>query len=121
MQQFKSLRRIDLSHSKSLKRTPDFKGMPNLEYLYLQGCRSLEEVHHSLKYCRKLIKLNLCECKSLERFPYVNVESLNLDYCSSLEKFPGISGIMKQGTATKIMTSYSGNGMETCITSKQHL
>ncbi|KAK6775005.1 hypothetical protein RDI58_026006 [Solanum bulbocastanum] len=111
LQQFLSLRRIDLSHSNSLKRTPDFNGMPNLEYLNLEGCRSLEEVHHSLKYCRKLIKLNLCECKSLERFRYVNVESvesLNLDYCSSLEKFPEISGIMKQGTARKIMMSYSG-------------
>ncbi|KAL3333512.1 hypothetical protein AABB24_033535, partial [Solanum stoloniferum] len=109
--QFPSLRRIDLSHSKSLKRTPEFKGMPNLEYLDLMYCTSLEEVHPSLKYCKKLIQLNLYCCTSLERFPYVNVESLeslNLIYCSSLEKFPEISGIMKQGTARKIMMSYSG-------------
>ncbi|KAK6775000.1 hypothetical protein RDI58_026001 [Solanum bulbocastanum] len=73
--------------------------MPNLEYLDLTGCWNLEEVHPSLKYCKKLIQLNLYSCTSLERFPYVNVESLeslDLDYCSSLEKFPGISGIMKQ-------------------------
>ncbi|KAG5609294.1 hypothetical protein H5410_020575 [Solanum commersonii] len=103
--------KIDLSHSKSLKRTPDFKGMPNLEYLNLQDCMSLEEVQHSLKYCGKLIELNLEDCKSLERFPYVNVESLeslNLKYCSSLKKFPEIDGRMKQGTARKIMTSRSG-------------
>ncbi|KAL3355202.1 hypothetical protein AABB24_019340 [Solanum stoloniferum] len=109
--QFLSLRRIDLCDSQSLKRTPDFKGMPNLEYLNLEYCTILEEVHPSLKYCKKLIQLNLYWCKSLERFPYVNVESLeslNLEKCSSLEKFPGISGIMKQGTATKIMTSFSG-------------
>ncbi|KAL3323497.1 hypothetical protein AABB24_037903 [Solanum stoloniferum] len=106
--QFLSLRRIDLRGSKSLKRTPDFKGMPNLEYLNLSDCMSLEEVHPSLKYCRKLIELNLYDCKSLERFPYVNVESLeslNLRFCSSLEKFPEILGIMKHGTARKIMTS----------------
>ncbi|KAH0778110.1 hypothetical protein KY290_009521 [Solanum tuberosum] len=110
LQQFLSLRRIDLSHSKSLKRTPDFKGMPNLEYLNLACCMSLEEVHPSLKNCKKLIQLNLSYCTKLERFPYVNVESLeflNLRYCSSLEKFPEILGRMKQGTARKIMTSYS--------------
>ncbi|KAK6775003.1 hypothetical protein RDI58_026004 [Solanum bulbocastanum] len=111
LQQFMSLRRIDLRASKCLKRTPDFKGMPNLEYLNLKGCTSLEEVHPSLKYCRKLIKLNLCKCESLERFPYVNVESLeslNLKYCYSLEKFPEILRIMKQRTARKIMTSCTG-------------
>ncbi|KAG5574265.1 hypothetical protein H5410_054399 [Solanum commersonii] len=109
--QFLSLRRIDLSYSSSLKRTPDFKGMPNLEYLNLQNCTSLEEVQHSLKHCKKLIELNLYWCKSLERFPYVNVESLeslNLKCCSSLKKFPEILGRMKQGTARKIMTSGSG-------------
>ncbi|XP_015169954.1 TMV resistance protein N-like isoform X1 [Solanum tuberosum] len=111
LQQFLSLRRIDLSGSKSLKRTPDFKGMPNLEYLNLEYCRSLEEVHHSLKYSKKLIHLDLHYCRTLERFPYVNVESLesmNLKFCSSLKKFPEILGIMKQGTARKIMMSCSG-------------
>ncbi|KAG5575318.1 hypothetical protein H5410_055452 [Solanum commersonii] len=110
LQQFLSLRRIDLSWSTSLKRTPDFKGMPNLEYLNLEYCESLEEVHPSLKYCKKLNELNLYGCVSLARFPYVNVESLeslNLKYCSSLNKFPEIDGRMKQGTARKIITSYS--------------
>ncbi|KAK6775013.1 hypothetical protein RDI58_026014 [Solanum bulbocastanum] len=109
LQQFLSLRRIDLSGSKSLKRTPDFKGMPNLEYLDLRDCSSLEEVHPSLKYCKKLIQLNLSYCKSLERFPYVNVESLeflDLDYYNSLEKFPEFLGIMKR--KLKITMSYSG-------------
>ncbi|KAH0777620.1 hypothetical protein KY290_009031 [Solanum tuberosum] len=111
LQQFLSLRKIYLSHSYCLKRTPDFNGMPNLEYLDLNNCTSLEEVHPSLKYCKKLIELNLSFCRKLERFPYVNVESLEslkLLGCSSLEKFPEILGIMKQGTAIKIMTSHSG-------------
>ncbi|XP_006351698.1 TMV resistance protein N-like [Solanum tuberosum] len=98
LQQFLSLRRIDLYGSKSLKRTPDFKGMPNLEYLDLGQCRSLEEVHPSLKDCKKLMKLNLPYYTKLERFPYDNVESLeslDLKFCSSLEKFPEILGIMK--------------------------
>ncbi|XP_049379096.1 TMV resistance protein N-like [Solanum stenotomum] len=91
--QLPSLRRLNLSCSESLKRTPDFKGMPNLQYLHLQYCSSLEEVHPSLKDCKKLIELNLSYCTNLERFPYVNVEFSNLESCSSLEKFPEILGI----------------------------
>ncbi|KAH0747663.1 hypothetical protein KY285_009320 [Solanum tuberosum] len=93
-----SLRFLDLRGSKNLKRTPDFKAMPNLEYLDLRECRSLEEVQNSLGCSRKLIELDLSYCESLERFPYVNAESLkslNLKYCSSLEKFPEFLGIMK--------------------------
>ncbi|KAH0777617.1 hypothetical protein KY290_009028 [Solanum tuberosum] len=107
--QFPSLQRIDLSGSKNLKRTPNFEGMPNLKYLNLEECTSLEEVHPSLKDCEKLMQLNLSYCTKLERFPYVNVESLeslNLYMCS-LEKFPEILGIMKQGTATRINMSYT--------------
>ncbi|KAH0775530.1 hypothetical protein KY290_006941 [Solanum tuberosum] len=108
--QFPSLQRIDLSGSKNLKRTPNFEWMPNLKYLNLEKCTSLEEVHHSLKDCKKLIELNLYYCESLERFPYVNVESLeslNLHNCYSLENFPKILGIMKQGTSIKIKMSYT--------------
>ncbi|KAH0781840.1 hypothetical protein KY290_001438 [Solanum tuberosum] len=75
--------------------TPDFTGMPNLEYLNLSGCASLKEVHHSLGCSRKLISLKLYRCINLERFPCLNVESLEklcLNRCSSLEKFPEILG-----------------------------
>ncbi|WMV59847.1 hypothetical protein MTR67_053232 [Solanum verrucosum] len=107
--QLPSLRFLDLRGSKNLKRTPDFKAMPNLEYLDLRECRSLEEVQNSLGCSRKLIGLDLSYCESLERFPYVNAESLkslNLKYCSSLEKFPEFLGIMKP--ELKITMSYSG-------------
>ncbi|XP_049372092.1 uncharacterized protein LOC125837001 [Solanum verrucosum] len=93
-----SLRKLDLSYSKSLKQTPDFTGMPNLLYLNMEECSSLEEVHHSLGCCRELIELNLQSCGSLKRFPCVNVKSikcLHLDGCCSLEKFPSIRGKMK--------------------------
>ncbi|WMV07598.1 hypothetical protein MTR67_000983 [Solanum verrucosum] len=93
-----SLRKLDLSCSKSLIQTPDFTGMPNLEYLNLRRCTSLKEVHHSLGCSKKLIKLDLYHCEKLERFPRVNVESLkSLDLvgCYSLEKFPEFPGKMK--------------------------
>ncbi|XP_049381498.1 TMV resistance protein N-like [Solanum stenotomum] len=106
--QLPSLRRLNLSCSKSLKRTPDFKGMPNLEYLYLGECMNLEEVHHSLGCSRKLIHLNLNYCERLKRFPYVNVESLeslNLSFCYSLKKFPEILGRMKPELEIKMSDS----------------
>ncbi|KAL3368708.1 hypothetical protein AABB24_009507 [Solanum stoloniferum] len=125
--QLPSLRRLDLSHSKSLERTPDFEGMSNLEYLNLEGCRSLEEVHHSLKYCGKLIQLNLYECRRLKMFPSVNVESLeslDLHNCFSLEKFPEILGIMKplsiihlEPPLTELDLSFL---KKPCTSSKQH-
>ncbi|XP_055828782.1 TMV resistance protein N-like isoform X1 [Solanum dulcamara] len=108
-QQLPSLRRLYLCGSRRLKRTPDFTGMPNLEHLNLAYCISLEEVHHSLGCSRKLIELNLHLCDRLERFPYVNAESLqylNLVGCSRLEKFPEFVGIMKPDL--KINMSSSG-------------
>ncbi|XP_016479634.2 TMV resistance protein N-like [Nicotiana tabacum] len=93
-----SLRRIDLSGSESLMRTPDFTGMSNLEYLSLACCSNLEEVHHSLRCCSKLIRLDLSRCGRLKMFPCVNVESLeylSLEKCSRLEKFSEIQGRMK--------------------------
>ncbi|KAM3269283.1 hypothetical protein P3S67_030165 [Capsicum chacoense] len=59
------------------KHFPYFSGMPNLEHLDLGLCRSLKEVHHSLGNCRKLIRLYLYGCESLEGFPsFVKFESL---------------------------------------------
>ncbi|KAK4712988.1 hypothetical protein R3W88_018895 [Solanum pinnatisectum] len=102
------LRKLNLSFSGSLRWTPDFTGMPNLEYLNLVECTSLEEVHHSLGCCSKLIELYLDGCKSLKRFPYVDVESLESLYlygCSSLEEFPEILGRMKPGLEIKVERS----------------
>ncbi|XP_016572551.2 TMV resistance protein N [Capsicum annuum] len=95
---FPCLRRLDLSSSQNLMQTPDFSGMPNLEHLDLGRCKSLKEVHHSLGNCRKLIRLDLYGCESLERFPRVSGESLeylNLEDCSSLEIFPEVMGNVK--------------------------
>ncbi|KAH0745881.1 hypothetical protein KY285_007538 [Solanum tuberosum] len=103
-----SLRKLNLNHSKRLLRTPDFTGMPNLEYLNLCNCSNLEEVHRSLGCSRKLIWLKLYNCECLKRFPCVNVESLrslDLRYCSSLEKFPGILGRMKPELEIKMRRS----------------
>ncbi|XP_049410687.1 TMV resistance protein N-like [Solanum stenotomum] len=100
-----SLRWLDLSFSSRLVGTPDFTGMPNLERLNLEECRSLKKVHPSLGNCKKLIKLSLYRCESLERFPCINVESLehlNLEECFRLEEFPEIIGRMKLELKIKV-------------------
>ncbi|XP_049410553.1 TMV resistance protein N-like [Solanum stenotomum] len=105
-----SLRKLNLYRSKKLRQTPDFTGMPNLECLGLEWCSNLEEIHHSLKCCRKLIKLNLYNCEHLKRFPCVNVESLgslDLRYCSSLENFPEMLGRMNP----KLKIKMEGSGI----------
>ncbi|XP_059289795.1 TMV resistance protein N-like, partial [Lycium ferocissimum] len=92
-----SLRKLDLSFSAHLMRTPNFREIPNFEYLDLGFC-CLEKVDDSLGYCGKLIRLNLEGCGRLQRFPCVNGESLeylNLQKCYSLEKFPEIRGTSK--------------------------
>ncbi|KAM3283284.1 hypothetical protein P3S67_026929 [Capsicum chacoense] len=92
------LRKLNLSRSRNLMQTPDFRVMPNLEHLYLVPCMNLKEVHHSLGNCSKLIHLSLNCCKSLKRFPCVSVESLeylDLEKCYSLEKFPEMIGEVK--------------------------
>ncbi|KAG5574496.1 hypothetical protein H5410_054630 [Solanum commersonii] len=90
---FPSLRRLDLSGCENLRGTPDFTDMPNLEHLGLEECSNLTTVHHSLKDSKKLMKLNLRDCKRLATFECVSgvsLEYLDIQGCSSLEKFPRI-------------------------------
>ncbi|XP_049385208.1 TMV resistance protein N-like [Solanum stenotomum] len=103
-----SLRMLDLSYSTNLMRTPDFTGMPNLEYLNLSHCSNLEEIHHSLGCSRKLNLLYLCSCTLLKRFPCVSGESLEYLYlhsCYNLETFPEILGRMKPELKIKMKRS----------------
>ncbi|KAF3437674.1 hypothetical protein FNV43_RR20430 [Rhamnella rubrinervis] len=64
-----NLKIIDLSHSQNLTKFEDFKVVPNLERLILEGCIKLSEIHDSITSLEKLIKLNLASCKSLKKFP----------------------------------------------------
>ncbi|XP_057423687.1 disease resistance protein RPP2B-like [Lotus japonicus] len=86
-----SLRRIDLSNSKSLIKTPDFREIPNLERLDLEGCVKLVQIHPSIGILKKLIFLNLQNCKNLVSIPnsifgICSLKDLNLCGCSKLLK-----------------------------------
>ncbi|MCD7473447.1 hypothetical protein HAX54_015317, partial [Datura stramonium] len=95
---FDRLTTINLSWSKNLRRTPDFSGVPNLQRIILKQCVSLEEVHSSIVYLRKLILLNMENCKNLEFFPssiqMESLESFNISGCLKLQNFPEIEGNM---------------------------
>ncbi|KAL6142721.1 hypothetical protein ACLB2K_060998 [Fragaria x ananassa] len=88
-QDLPKLKRMDLSVSKYLKKTPDFTGMPDLEDLDLKDCEGLVEVHPSIAVHKKLKWLKLYGCKNVKSFPSKiemdSLKSLNLSYCSKLK------------------------------------
>ena len=83
-----------MSDSQNLTRTPDFTGFSNIERLNFQGCTSLRVLHPSVGGLKRLILLNLKDCKCLEKLPdMLNLESLKtliLSGCSRFKKFPCI-------------------------------
>ncbi|CAI0396279.1 unnamed protein product [Linum tenue] len=92
------LTRMDLRFCNSLIVSPDFTGTPNLEFLSLEGCGSLLEVHSSFGNLKRLASADFIGCKSLEVFPTsLEAESLkflSLQGCSKLKRFPTIDGNM---------------------------
>ncbi|WJX50777.1 hypothetical protein P8452_37032 [Trifolium repens] len=64
-----SLRTLDLSNSKNLRKMPNFEGVLNLERLSFEGCVKLMQIDPSIKVLRKLVFLNLKDCKNLVYIP----------------------------------------------------
>ena len=85
---------MDVSHSQYLTRTPDFSRATNLEVLVLKGCTNLLEIHPSLGYLSKLIRLNLKNCINIEHLPsirrLVSLKTLILSGCAKLKKLPEV-------------------------------
>ncbi|KAJ9159547.1 hypothetical protein P3X46_025050 [Hevea brasiliensis] len=87
------LKIIDLSYSQCLIKTPDFRDVPNLEVLNLEGCKSLVKVHQSIGLLTRLVCLNMEGCEKLVTLPSGNwnlksLKILNLRGCSKLCKLP---------------------------------
>ncbi|XP_028773069.1 disease resistance protein RPP2B-like [Neltuma alba] len=83
------LRKMNLCGSKSLVKTPDFGGVPNLERLELEGCTGLLQLHPSIAELSKLKSLNLRGCTNLvsitnSLFSLNSLQVLNLAGCSEL-------------------------------------
>ncbi|KAI4324065.1 hypothetical protein L6164_023631 [Bauhinia variegata] len=86
------LKFIDMSFSKNLTRVPDISGVPNLESLILEGCKSLFEVHPSLGQHRKLVLVTFEDCRNLKYLPgkleMSSMEHLILSGCSKVKQLP---------------------------------
>ncbi|XP_040371413.1 disease resistance protein RPV1 isoform X2 [Rosa chinensis] len=100
---FDKLKFIKLCHSHNIVETPDLAGVQNLESLDLEGCENLLRVHQSLGFLKKLIVLNLKDCKSLESLPSIiemeSLETLILSNCSKVNKIPEFVGNMERLSA----------------------
>ncbi|XP_059310757.1 disease resistance protein RPV1-like [Lycium ferocissimum] len=85
---------LNLSHSHSLLRTPDFSGLPMLEKLVLKECVNLIEVHESIGTLEaRLIFLNIKNCKRLKKLPreickLKVLKTLIISGCSNLVELP---------------------------------
>ncbi|KAJ0763456.1 putative TIR domain, P-loop containing nucleoside triphosphate hydrolase [Helianthus annuus] len=93
-----NLKILNLEHCGNLIKTPDFEGLPCLERLLLERCVSLEEIHPSIGHHKRLVFVNMSECRALKMFPPIihmkKLETLNLSYCNQLQQFPDIQSNM---------------------------
>ncbi|MCD7465598.1 hypothetical protein HAX54_001606, partial [Datura stramonium] len=96
---FNKLTVLNLSFSEHLFQTPNFSEIPNLQRIILKSCLSLVEVHPSIGNLKKLISLNMKNCRNLKfllsSIQMESLESLNLSGCEKLEAFPEIQGSME--------------------------
>ncbi|KAL6146627.1 hypothetical protein ACLB2K_057305 [Fragaria x ananassa] len=109
------LKRMDLSVSKYLKKSPDFTGMADLEDLDLKYCEGLVEVHSSIAVHKKLKRLILQGCKKVKSFPSKiemdSLEFLDLSYYSKLkipefgEGMEKLSDLYMPNTASEELSS----------------
>ncbi|PRQ22084.1 putative toll-like receptor, P-loop containing nucleoside triphosphate hydrolase [Rosa chinensis] len=89
----KILKTINLSHSLNLVSTSNFKSMPHLEFLLLEGCIKLSEVDPGIGELERLTVLYLKDCNNLVSLPssvgrLKSLKYLILSGCSKLQKLP---------------------------------
>ncbi|KAK7390633.1 hypothetical protein VNO78_25966 [Psophocarpus tetragonolobus] len=90
-QLMEKLKILNLSHSHSLTRTPDFSSLPNLEKLILIDCPRLSEVSHTIGHLREVVLINLKDCVSLCNLPrsiykLKSLKTLILSGCLMIDK-----------------------------------
>ncbi|XP_040368877.1 disease resistance protein RUN1 [Rosa chinensis] len=81
-----NLKTLNLSHSLNLLSMPNFRAMPYLEVLILEGCTRLYEVDPSIESLERLGLMNLKDCRNLLLFPrsiygLKSLKVLNLSGC----------------------------------------
>ncbi|KAD2804078.1 hypothetical protein E3N88_37455 [Mikania micrantha] len=78
-----NLKILDLRGSSFLKCTPDFSGVPCLEILILDYCKSLVRIDSSIGYHERLVCVSMKACAELKKFPSImrmkKLETLDLN------------------------------------------
>ncbi|KAD2804049.1 hypothetical protein E3N88_37426 [Mikania micrantha] len=89
-----NLKILDLRGSSFLKCTPDFSGVPCLERLILDDCKSLVQIDPSIGYHDTLVYVSMNGCSKLIKFPSImrmkKLETLDLSFCDKLQDLPYI-------------------------------
>ncbi|XP_040998655.1 disease resistance protein Roq1-like [Juglans microcarpa x Juglans regia] len=102
LKSFQNLKIMRFSKCKFLTKIPDMSGLQTLEDLNIEYCNNLVEVHQSIGFLDKLVKLSIVNCHCLTRFPKSlklrSLKHLRLSCCKRLEKFPEIDSEMKRLT-----------------------
>ncbi|KAG6676522.1 hypothetical protein I3842_15G156200 [Carya illinoinensis] len=117
--QFKNLTIMKFSEGKFLTKISNLSSCLNLKELDIMDCENLVEVHDSVGFLDKLVRLRLYQCFNLKSFPrrlrLRSLEVLTLCNCSKLQKFPEIECKMEYlccislwGTAIKELPSSIG-------------
>ncbi|GJU07242.1 NB-ARC domains-containing protein [Tanacetum coccineum] len=87
---FRRLKVMKLRHCCNLTTTPNFSEITNLEELYLEGCVNLVTLHPSIGMLKRLVVLNMRDCRRARSFPSkVEMDSLrvlNLTGCLKVIK-----------------------------------
>ncbi|KAI9081587.1 hypothetical protein K1719_036473 [Acacia pycnantha] len=88
LKEFSNLQNMNLSGSKDLIKLPNFKGLPFLKRLELEGCTKISKLDPSIAYYSPLKFLNLRNCCNLvsilNKLFFQPLEMLNLACCSKL-------------------------------------
>ncbi|XP_040363545.1 TMV resistance protein N isoform X2 [Rosa chinensis] len=96
-----NLKTINLSHSLNLVSTSNFKGMPYLEILCLEGCIRLYEVGPGIEVLERLTVLNLKGCKNLVHFASSSLEELYLND-TGIKELPTSTGMLERLSLLKM-------------------
>ncbi|XP_059429089.1 TMV resistance protein N-like [Corylus avellana] len=99
-QNFPNLSIMELIGLESLTEIPDISGIPNLQKLRVDECKSLVKVHDSVGLLKKLTDLHFFECSNLITLPRSlklrSLETLWFHYCARIENFPKIDRKMER-------------------------
>ncbi|KAG2664399.1 hypothetical protein I3760_16G080500 [Carya illinoinensis] len=99
LKNFQKLTTMKFSKCKFLIRILDVSRLQTLERLDIEYCNNLVEVHQSIGFLDKLVRLSIQNCHSLTSFPRSlklrSLETLILSFGKRLQKFPEIESEMK--------------------------